>query len=937
MPRLTSIASWRTIASRLALIVLLVIGAVSASAQRSMSVQQLRLLDSALALIGQQRSDCAMPPDLFPADRHRLPFHDRLFTDPFSSFDVADDIRQQTMFASENDMASLADTLMHTLGLGKYRRRIYDIRIPGEEIVRKLGSDPYPKAGYIGATLLLRYASAVIQARDGMTVAHDRIINQPMLVAMCDSLWRLSRENETSSIWDLYDDEVAGRKKAASFFLVANPGSYTDLYVNGLSLYEQLLDFVRLSADSRQLMNDSVKTTIIDTPYGRIAVGGAGDDIYEGTFFLIVDVGGNDVYRCSDSGKTAALKTYVRCIVDLGGNDTYIGGDFTLGSGVAGVGIIIDNDGNDLYRAGDFSVACGLFGVGIVHDLLGDDTYTSGSNGQGAGIFGIGLLIDDAGHDTYRAHAQAQGFGATRGVGILSDKSGNDQYLAASPYVDVLRYESHQTTFTQGAALGYRPLASGGMGLLIDHGGNDQYVCDIYGQGTGYWFGLGAVIDVAGDDRYQAYQYAQGAGVHFASGIMRDMRGDDVYVSHGVSQGCGHDIAFGMLLDDAGNDNYVVESLSLGGGNANAVSIALDEKGNDSYSATNTSNTLGFSDFRRSYGMIGLFIDGDGTDTYGSTSRNESRSIKSTYGVFYDTKRVVREDTVVESPLATATTSVDPTPLADTPEMLFIQASAAPLRFQNNVQPARDKLAAMGTGAMPEIEEHLTTQMPRERLTLEDIIPRIHKTSPEVVELLIRESLLSNDNAEVALAATLAGKIKARSAVPSLVYLATDTLWRLRRLAAFTLGEIGDSSNVPLLQTLIRDPHPYVRARAAYALGLVGGNDGFRLVREALVDDEAIVRNSAVEGLVRGPKRPMTELTRWISSVTDPLVLATGVRVLAASDTTTRDAQAFVSFVRTSPESVRRTVDMILPVLPAFWQKSLTPELPIKKKRKKRP
>lgn len=904
-------------------------------AQRSMSVPQLRLLDSTLAMIGLQRSDCAMPADLLPTDRHRRPFHDRLFTEPFAAFDIADDIRMRTAFASDHDMQLLTDTLMQALGLGTYRRRIYDIRVNGEETIRKLGTDLYPRAGYIGSTLLLRYASAAIQSHEAMAGAHDRFMRQPILVAMSDSLWRLSREDETSTIWDMHADEVAGRKKAAAFFLAANPAAYEDIYVHGVSLYEQLLDFVRLSVESRQLMRDSITTTVFNTQYGRVAIGGAGDDLYVGTFFLIVDIGGNDIYRGSDSGKANALKSYVRCIVDLDGNDTYLGGDFSLGSGAAGVGIIIDSDGNDLYRGGDFSVACGLFGVGIVHDQRGDDTYTSGSNGQGAGIFGLGLLIDDAGHDTYRAHAQAQGFGATRGVGILVDKSGNDQYLAASPYVDVLRYESHQTTFTQGAALGYRPLASGGIGLLVDHAGNDQYVCDIYGQGTGYWFGLGAVIDVAGDDRYQAYQYAQGAGVHFASGILRDMRGDDVYVSHGVSQGCGHDVAFGMLLDDAGNDNYVVESLSLGGGNANAVSIVLDESGNDSYSASNTSNTLGFSDFRRSYGMIGLFIDGDGTDVYGSTLRNESRSIKSTYGVFYDTKRSLQADApaVVSTPEPQKQT--DTTALADTPELLFIQASAAPLRFQRNVQPARDRLAAMGTSALPELETHLTTQMPRERLTLEDVLPKIHAKSPDTIELLIRESLLSNDNAEVALAATLAGKVKARSATSSLALLVTDTLWRLRRLAAFTLGEIGDSASVPMLQTLLRDTHPYVRARAAYALGMVAGRDALRLLREALVDDAGIVRYSAVEGLVRGVKRPMSELTPWLSSINDPLVLASGVRILAASDTTARDAQNFVVFVRTAPPSVRRAVENILPTLPAFWSKTLAPATPSKKRKQR--
>lgn len=898
-------------------VLVVVLSSAPLHAQRSLSEPTVRLLDSALSVMGMHSYDCSMPADLIVADDHRVRAHDVLFANPLAAFDIADEAKRLSYDRTPDGIDRHVKYIMKTVALGEQERFLYESRMSADTVIRRLRIDPYKQAGFVGSTVLFQYVGAFLLAHDGVIEAHKNFVGNALLSEMCDSLWMMSTEDEHGSIWELHAKEVSGMERARTFFAMANPTSMEPVYNHGWSLYQHLMQYVRISEGITDLLRDSVHTVTLQTPYGRIALGGSGNDVYSGDYALILDVGGNDVYHVQNTTKVNALALPVRCIIDLGGDDLYASGSYGMGSGIAGIGIVIDKSGDDTYSTGDFSLACGLFGVGIVHDLAGNDMYTSGLNSQGCGIFGIGVLMDDAGQDMYRAHAQAQGFGATRGYGVLSDLDGNDQYIASSPYTDVLRYESHYTTFTQGAGLGYRPIASGGFGFLFDRHGNDVYATDIYGQGTGYWFALGALCDDDGEDRYQSYQYAQGAGVHFASGILRDLNGDDVYVSHGVSQGCGHDIAFGSLIDEAGNDNYVAESLSLGSGNANAVSILIDERGNDSYIATNASNTMGYSDFRRSYGMIGVFADGGGTDTYGGTGRNNTTSIQSSYGVFADMN--------VTTVRPGATSLPEPVyasiPLASTVDSLFIQASAAPLRFQNNVKPARERIAALGLAALPALADMMNTEMPRERLTIEEVVPKIYAQSKDSVERMIADSIRSYDPIVVSLASTLASKVKTSAALPALLSLSRDSVWRMRRLAAYTIGEIGDTNGSQALRLLITDEHPYVRARAAYALGRIGGQQAFRDLRTVLEDSLQIVRYSAVEGLSRGAKRSANEVASWWRSLTDRDALISGVRLLSCVDTTEANVATLRTWLSATSASLRRSFLLTLPSLIPYWQR----------------
>ncbi len=896
-------------------------------AQSTLDPFVLRALDTALLTIGMRPSDLTMPPDLIDHDKHRTFFHDALFTDPLYAVDVATRDAEALGSRTDEALTEVLRQMMARMNLGSLVVTPYDGRMTADEVVEALGSDPTTRLNIVSSFLVLRFLSAVVQAADAIAPARKSLLKMPSVVDQMDSLWMMHTDDETASLWHLAAEERRGRQIAQRLYSDAAPRTMEEVYSHGISLLLQFRSYVSQAVDNADLLADSVRTVSFKTPLGRIGIGGPGPDVWEGSYSVIIDVGGNDVYRLDDTTKTDALYMPVRCIIDLAGNDSYLGGSYSYASGVGGIGILIDKSGNDTYTAGDFSLASGLFGIGILHDMAGNDTYLSGVNSQGSGIFGIGLLLDDSGHDTYRCHAQSQAFAGTRGVGVLSDISGNDTYIAASPFVDVLRYDAHQVTFAQGAALGSRPIASGGYALLADAQGNDTYVSDIYGQGTGYWFALGALVDGSGDDRYQSYQYAQGSGVHFASGVLRDRSGSDVYVSHGVSMGCGHDIATGVLLDESGNDTYATESLSLGGGNANAISLFIDERGNDAYTALNTSNTMGFSDLRRSYGMIGVFLDMDGTDVYGEPLRNNAVQTKSTYGVFVD--RSTNTTTVSSSSVETPAGSSDA--LSSDIDSLFIQASAAPLRFQSAVEPARKKLSEMGTRALRLCEENASTQMPRERLTLEYVLPKLYASLPDST-LATLSRLISSDNmAEMNLGCTVAGKVRATACVPQLIITTLDSSWKKRRIAAFTLGEISDTSATSALKMLLRDEHPYVRQRAAYALGQLQAPN-FAYLTSALEDEEQIVRYAAVEGMLRGPRLSMLDLTSWYRGVTDNAALVGGMKLLRNADTSAAAVKVFTAWYSRCPQWIAGVVQREASSMPAVLQAALLPAVQKKKR-----
>jgi hypothetical protein len=394
-----------------------------------------------------------------------------------------------------------------------------------------------------------------------------------------------------------------------------------------------------IASATQELQNQLCKINLVgdyeysvETPQGRIVLSGKGNQNYANDdYLLIVDADGNDTYAGGAANRN--IDHGVSVILDLAGRDRYIsisGTAPSFGAGIFGYGVLMDMQGDDQYEAEYQSQGIGLFGTGILYDAKGNDTYRGIRNLQGSGIFGYGLLIDKVGSDRYYLYTYGQGYGYTKGVGILLDGAGDDQYIGledkypnGGPFGEKMHIH-----FAQGAALGRRGEYAdgknwaGGIGMLVDGGGNDRYECEVYGQGTGYWYSLGMLVDKAGNDSYDAGVYSLAGSPHFALGVFQDDAGDDRYTGI-ISQslGKGRDWSIGWFEDSAGNDWYRGNKNTLGSSDINGIGVFWDKQGDDTYIAplepdfgqSQMENATGLRELNLS---LGLFVDGGGKDNY---------------------------------------------------------------------------------------------------------------------------------------------------------------------------------------------------------------------------------------------------------------------------------------------------------------------------------
>lgn len=805
-----------------------------------------RGIDSALSSILMTRYDLSMPHDATGEDFHRFDEIRRMFADPLHSFRLSDSISRVALRSLDEPML-LFRSLRGLLDLNENFPDPARLIVKDREI-GVIGRFDISSLNYTEALVLRRFVALAI-ATDVQGSRYRSKIDQEVLarvVAFADSLLLQSEDDAETDLISMRYEERYGLERAKEFFnQEIAPFDYNHLLSPGVALYAQGLDYALKMEPEVDGYRKDVRTSVWESPLGLIAVGGEGDDVYTGDFFCIVDIGGNDVYRAADRTPREAARRSTTLIIDFEGDDTYIGEDFAFGGTLFGASTLIDLDGNDSYTAQNFGLGTGYFGVGILHDQKGNDRYAGGTGVQGAGMFGIGLLVDGDGNDIYSAHLAAQGFGYTRGFGMIADHRGNDQYLSSSPYQDYLRYDDHYESFCQGASLGYRPVASGGYGLIAEGSGNDLYYSDIFGQGTAYWYGLGGIVDFEGNDNYTSYQYAQGSGVHLAFGVLSDYDGDDNYVAHGVSQGCGHDIAFGGLYDRRGADNYVVESLSLGGGNANAVSLFIDAGGEDGYLARHT-NTLGYSDLRRDYGMIGIFLDLDGSDFYGTVrGGNDSLWLGSSYGVGLDAPMKPEEQKLAEQEVEEKSPEEIEAELETDFERLFIQASAAPQKYQYLVEPARKRLEEWADSTIPFLLSKLDSEHPRELLALRVILPRI---GTRLTPLLI-DTIFDGESDRVGMAIHILGRLQDSSAAAPIGRKLGDENWRIRSTAAEALLNMEARGAYVYLSRRINDSIDLVRARIARAFARIADSSDLTRIFDMLEDPSQLVRYQIGLGL----------------------------------------------------------------------------------------
>uniref|UniRef100_A0A7V3UZG8 HEAT repeat domain-containing protein n=1 Tax=candidate division WOR-3 bacterium TaxID=2052148 RepID=A0A7V3UZG8_UNCW3 len=638
----------------------------------------------------------------------------------------------------------------------------------------------------------------------------------------------------------------------------------------------------RLTAVEGKMTVEGVKGEVVyyqETEWGKVIVGGKGDNVYEGEAAVIIEPGGNDVYCNRAGGAVGVLDKPFSVVLDLNGNDRYQSSKiFAQGSAVFGCGVLFDLQGDDIYQSKHYAQGSAIFGTGVLWDGDGNDIYDAGFFAQGAGHYGTGLLIDKKGNDTYRSLCYCQGFAGTWGYGLLAEGWGNDLYYAGGKYKHEPLLPREYRSFAQGYAIGVRPDAGGGIGFLADFQGNDFYNAEVYAQGTSYWYSLGMLYDEEGFDHYTAAQYSQGAGIHLSVGALVDEEGNDSYFSRlGPSQGEGHDLSVGVLVDRKGDDGYYASG-GQGIGLTNSVGLFIDQDGNDWYMASESLICQGSSNWARGFGGIGVFLDLAGKDWYPgrNVAGDQNRWTKGTYGSGLD---LPRPATVIdwEPDVDTSEASIDSV-ITVPVESVFKTASIwAVGNARKKVLRARKELIRLGKKAVEYVyEKKLDTKDGLESEAITALMKALPDTAkPFLFKGLRDERYLARNNSAYWLGEM--GR-SALDAVDSIILALKEKRITPRR-AVYALGSIGDSTVVPKILYLLKDTFEVSRIVTAEACGKLKNPVAVEDLILSLNDRFFTVRSAAEAALVAIGEPSVDPLLRSLVSLKPP-ALGHSIRAL---------------------------------------------------------
>jgi len=812
--------------------------------------------DAILPGIGHNPDHWSLPIDAAEPDTFRLSMVNRMMIDPWSMPEIADSVARE--LTDRGSISELLNIQLNLLDITPTRPGVNQVPELLNDIPKNWPRDLQRAVSILGASF------NALDAECGTAPSTQDID------AMIQGLLPWPDESSLLPCELSYrerESDERGRKAFGSLDI-----SYLECTGNAalLALWgvENAVDiFSKMSTDDfedlESIRSDLATGDVVfdkDYDWGRIVVGGPGETTYRHEAALVIDLGGDDIYRAPIG--SGGSETMISICIDLDGNDAYTVSDSGgIAAGIGGIGILVDMNGNDMYRCTSAGLGTGVAGIGVLADFEGDDVYIGTHLTQGSAIFGVGLLLDETGNDIYSADFASQGFAHVGATGILIDDTGSDKYLLGTSYTDFLRYNDHALAMGQGFAFGFRPVFSGGVGLLIDSAGNDAYFADIFGQGASYWYGFGGLIDRNGNDTYSAYQYVQGAGVHLSPALLLDETGNDAYRARGVAQGCGHDLAVGWLKDMEGDDTYTAYDLSQGAGNANGIGILEDMSGNDAYATVRQDNAHGYGNHRRHYGSLGILLDKNGSDSF--TAPTEiSASIGSLWGLRWDmpqTDMATQEKDEVPADTISLDDALQSCGVFASCDALFVIASRGEPRFSSASSAARDSILALGENAFPCLFAALPSERPRDRWTLEALFRKMGRSGMEgLLDYITRQD---TDERSISVALWIMGRMVelegdsliTENDIQSLVAFADHSSRKVRASLAYVLAESSDDIRIPTLLELAGDSVASVRLDAIRGLSGESSDQIRTILRDAIEDSHVGVAHAAAVAISRLP------------------------------------------------------------------------------------
>ena len=305
-----------------------------------------------------------------------------------------------------------------------------------------------------------------------------------------------------------------------------------------------------------------------------VTLGGPGDDVYAAEELagsdVLIDLGGRNRY---EGPPAAAGPGEIRVVIDLG-REAIVESSGPVASGRFGIGILLlpNAAGAKRLRAGDFALGAGLFGAGLLRVRGAGSALESGEFSQGAAAFGVGALEVEGDRAELRAPYSAQGFAFTRGVGLLRVRGRSVRLACGLSYPDA-REPLAAISLCQGVGYGPRAFAAGGFGLARVESSDAEIESNYFAQGSGYWHSFGGFWLRGDRNRVRSRRYGQGAGVHTALGAF-ECAGDGNRIEHwGVGEGYGWDwgVGYGAV---AGDRNELYADWAAGRGDVNGHGFA---------------------------------------------------------------------------------------------------------------------------------------------------------------------------------------------------------------------------------------------------------------------------------------------------------------------------------------------------------------------------
>lgn len=840
---------------------------------------------------GGERRDFATPYDIAPNDALELPEIRYFMERPAAlSRDLLDDVQgfRQTLSKFQSGLKPDA------------------YEMPASLVDKQLGLRLDTAIGFIPAKLLREYA--------GSLISFTTMLDKDPMRAQSRALYYAStaapiaaRALNPYAYSSIYEYEAALGKSRDSLNRLYS--ALTDIQNGnipriGMQFFASLLNIAASNARIKELLDETITTKIINTKYGRIAIGGKGDDVYKGAFTLIIDIGGNDKYELS-SGKLSSLYAIpARAIVDFSGDDIYTGDDFAIAGAYFGVSALIDFSGNDSYAGGNFTQAASIGGFAILRDFKGNDKYKCDFFGQGFAAFGEAALIDDEGNDVYVAQAFSQAVGATAGKGYLMDAAGDDRYTAE--IVDSKGSFPAYYNFSQGAGAGLRG-GAGGKGLLADLAGNDTYIAQGFSQGASRSKSLGALVDLAGNDTYSSNYFSQGAADDFSVAALVDQTGNDSYTSQINSVGFARGVSTAEFNDASGADAYIADSLSFGAGSSNSIVFVTDTSGKNEVETNNVVEKNYSRMFLRYEGakfISRAFLGGE-AETFGAQKSGGSPA------------RAI-------SPAKRLRPSVK-TALPTGADSLFLLAAyaydVAPELAENAIVKLRLKLDANA----PALYKYFPSIPFATRSALYDVFAGNGGKSPEVVAQVLLDSLKSRSFFTRSLAAEALTRDRDERLITELDDMIDDGAdWRFRALAARSYGELRDRAAISALASASRDAHPLVRANALNSIGKLNFERLSFFVKPALSDSSKLVRETA-QSLMQNMETD--DVSDIIALLRNGASYENELRYYAKLSNLVRnkgDFAEFLNYIKTQDEAKRKMIyESIAAGKNKFWKTHL--------------